>query len=71
MLICLKIKSTYTSEGRDTFTLKEKGFLVNLPSRVDYLGGNLVESYFCYTHVEKYKLLPEIVRFAGKRLRFL
>ena len=47
VLICLKIKSIYTSVGLDTlkqigWTLaKPKAYLVHLPSRVDYLGDNL------------------------------
>ena len=41
VLICLKIKSTYTSEGQ--VTLREIGWtLDNLSFRVDSLGGNLV-----------------------------
>jgi len=50
VLICLIIKSTYTSEGLDTLrdigrTLdKPNGFFRHLPSIFDYVGGDLVKS---------------------------
>ena len=50
MLICLIIKSRYTSERQDTLryigrTLdKPNDFLLHMPSIFDYVGGDLVKS---------------------------